>query len=92
MSAEREQVLRGGGRTSVVRRGKAVHRKAGSWAPSVHRLLKHLKIVGFCAAPRVIASGFDGQGRETLACIEGDFVHPAPWILRHHTKLERALA
>ena len=34
---------------------------------------------GFDAAPRVVDSGFDEQGRETLTYIEGEIIHPAPW-------------
>jgi hypothetical protein len=74
-----ETPLSGGGRTAVVRRGDTVHRQVGPWAPTVHALLRHLEEVGFMGAPRVIGSGFDELGRETLSYIEGDFVHPRAW-------------
>ena len=32
--------------------------------------------------PRVIGSGFDTQGRETLSFIEGGLVYPNPWSAR----------
>jgi Ser/Thr protein kinase RdoA (MazF antagonist) len=68
-----------GGRTTVTRKGGVVFRNTGPWAPSVHALLRHLENVGFAAAPKVIGSGFDAQGRETLTYIEGSFVHPHAW-------------
>ena len=71
--------LIGGGRTPVSRRGDVVPRKAGPWSSTVVALLRHLEHVGFANAPRVVGSGFDDQGRETLGFIEGDFVHPCPW-------------
>jgi hypothetical protein len=51
-------------------------REAGAWTPSVHALLRYLENVGFAAAPHVIGSGFDARGRETVAYIDGSFVHP----------------
>ena len=74
-----ETPLTGGGRTDVSRIGNVVHRETGPWASTVHMLLKHLEDVGFSGAPRVIGSGFDNRGRETLTYIDGEFVHPGPW-------------
>lgn len=74
-----EVPLTGGGRTPVSRRGDVVLRKAGPWSATVIALLRHLEDAGFTNAPRVVGSGFDDQGRETLSFIEGDFVHPGPW-------------
>lgn len=71
--------LVGGGRTRVYRKGDIVLRETGPWAPSVHGLLRHLEKVNFEASPRVIGTGFDAQGRETLSFLEGDFVHPLQW-------------
>lgn len=71
--------LSGGGRTEVHRRGDVVHRAATPFSPTVLAFLRHLGEHGFEAAPRVIGSGFDEQGRETLSFIEGEFVHPGPW-------------
>jgi Ser/Thr protein kinase RdoA (MazF antagonist) len=45
----------------------------------VHALLRHLEAVGFGGAPRIVSSGVDAAGRETLTYIEGDFVHPRGW-------------
>jgi hypothetical protein len=75
----KEISLAGGGRTTVTRRGNVVFREAGLWTPSVHALLRYLENVGFSAAPRVIGSGFDERGRETVAHINGSFVHPYAW-------------
>jgi Ser/Thr protein kinase RdoA (MazF antagonist) len=71
--------LTGGGRSTVTRNGNIVSRETGPWAPSVHALLRHLEHLGFTAAPRVVGSGFDVKGRETLTYIEGTFVHPHAW-------------
>jgi hypothetical protein len=77
--AERETLLTGGGRTAVFRRGNVLFREAGPWAPSTHALLRHLEQLGLDSSPRVVGSGFDTEGRETLTYIEGEIVHPAPW-------------
>ncbi len=58
--------------SSVRRDGDLVVRSAGPWAPTVHALLRHLEDVGFGGAPRVVGSGFDADGNETLTYIEGD--------------------
>jgi hypothetical protein len=81
MSREKPQeiALSGGGRTTVTREGNVVFREAGAWTPSVHALLRYLENVGFAAAPQVIGSGFDARGRETVAYIDGSFVHPHAW-------------
>jgi Ser/Thr protein kinase RdoA (MazF antagonist) len=71
--------LMGGGRTAVARRGGVVIRETGPWARSVHSLLNHLHEAGFAGAPRPIGDGFDEQGREVLAYVEGDVINPAPW-------------
>ena len=75
----KEILLTGGGRTPVFRKGNTVFRETGPWAPTVHALLRHLERVGYAGAPRVVGSGFDARGRETLTYIEGEFVHPGPW-------------
>ncbi|HVV36206.1 MAG TPA: phosphotransferase [Acidimicrobiales bacterium] len=66
-------------RSNVVRVGDVVHRAAGPWSASVQALLRHLEAAGFAGAPRVVGTGFDDAGRETLTFIPGDFVHPHPW-------------
>lgn len=71
--------LAGGGRTAVSRIGDVVHRQTGPWAASVHALLRHLEAEGFAGAPRVIGSGFDAEGRETLSFMAGASLHPGPW-------------
>jgi hypothetical protein len=69
------------GRPPVYRRGQVVVKQTGPWAATVHSLLRHLEGVGFVGAPRVISSGFDASGRETLSYIEGEFMQPGPWSL-----------
>jgi len=66
-----EEILEGGGRNAVVRVGDVVHRGTGPWARTVHGLLRHLEAVGFEGAPRVVGTGFDEKGRETLSYVEG---------------------
>jgi hypothetical protein len=65
----------------VYRRGQVVVRETGPWTATVHSLLRHLENVGFAGAPRVMGSGFDSEGRETLSFIEGEFTQPGPWTL-----------
>src|SRR3972149_5690611 len=80
----RYQVLRGWDDVHgklVLRKGEVVHRETGAWAPAVHSLLRHLEAVGFSGAPRVVGSGFDDQGLETVSFIDGQFIHPGPWTL-----------
>ena len=64
----------------VYRQGDVVIRETGPWARTVHSLLRHLESVGF-PAPRLVGSGFDDQGRETLRYIQGEFTQPGPWTL-----------
>lgn len=66
-----EEVLEGGGRNQVVRVADVVHRQTGPWAKTVHSLLRHLEAEGFDGAPRVVGSGFDDAGRETLSYVAG---------------------
>ena len=66
---------------SVYRCGQVVLREAGPWTATVHSLLRHLEDVGFAGAPRVVGSGFDAEGRETLSYIDGEFTQPDPWTL-----------
>ncbi len=89
-----ETPLEGGGRTAVSRSGNIVLRETGPWASTVHALLRHLEAVGFNGAPRVIGSGFDEQGRETLSFVEGEVAHLRPWreeALPHVGRLLRDL-
>jgi hypothetical protein len=79
MTDNDEMPLEGGERTIVLRRGDLVLREAGPWTSTVHALLRHLEAEGFKAAPRVIGSGFDEQGREMLSYVEGKVINPAPW-------------
>jgi hypothetical protein len=64
-----ETTLGGGNVTPTSRAGAVVYRNAGPWTPTVHHLLRHLRSAGFDEAPHPL--GFDAQGREMLAYIEG---------------------
>ena len=68
-----------GGRSQVKRRGDVLLRKANKWSFSVQSFLKHLEEQGFSGAPKVIGSGIDHEGWETLSFIEGEILHPKPW-------------
>lgn len=78
--AEPDIVLTGGNMNAVVRRGDAVHRTAGPWTPTIHRLLEHLADQGIGCLPRPL--GFDEQGREMLTYLPG--IVPSyplpPWV------------
>jgi hypothetical protein len=60
------------------RRGDVVIRESGPWSETVFALLRHLESEGFEGAPRVVGSGFDDHGNETLSYIEGVMEHPGP--------------
>jgi Ser/Thr protein kinase RdoA (MazF antagonist) len=81
MESHPEVALNPGGRTAVYRRGSMVVREASVHTPAVHALLRHLEQVGFAGAPRLVGSGLDDQGRETLTFLEGEVTHPGPWSL-----------
>ena len=44
----------------------------------MHALLRHLEQGGFAAAPRLVGSGLDQDGREMLTFIDGEFTQPGP--------------
>lgn len=92
MTAEDGELLPGGGRTAVRRIGDVVHRDTGPWAPAVHALLRFLEAEGFSGAPRVVGTGFDQQGRETLTYLPGASPHPGPWPDEAHFALGGMLA
>lgn len=72
--SEHEQPLGGGNlNAEVVRVGDTVRRSAGPWTPAVHELLAYLADRSY-RAPRPF--GFDEKGREVLAFIPGECVHP----------------
>jgi hypothetical protein len=69
--------LTGGNMNAPVRRGDAVHRVAGPWTPTVHRLLRHLAARGIDWLPTPL--GFDEQGREVLSFLPGSVpAYPMP--------------
>ena len=61
---------------AVSRRGSVVLRSPGPHTAALHGLLRYLDERGFAGAPRVIGSGFDEDGRETLSFVEGDQLDP----------------
>lgn len=64
----------------VVRRGEAVHRTAGAWTPTIHRLLEHVGGQGITWLPRPL--GVDERGREVLTYLPGTVpAYPMPsWV------------
>lgn len=72
--------------------GDVVHRQTGPWAASVHALLRFLEAEGFAGAPRVVGSGFDAHGRETITYLPGTSPHPGPWPDGTHFALGQLLA
>ncbi len=62
--------LQGGRVGSIYRSGDNVIRPSGTWSPSVHKLLKHLRNNGFDAAPE--PHGFDNHGNEILTFVQGE--------------------
>lgn len=77
-----KQVVRTKGpyyRKAIYREGSVVHKESSPWTATVHSLLRHLEAVGFAAAPRVVGTGFDSDGNETVTYVDGEFIHPGPW-------------
>jgi len=75
----------------VYRLDQVLHRQTGPWAGAVHSLLQHLERVGFSGAPRLIGTGFDSQGLETLTFIDGEFMQPGPWTFEGAAAVGRLL-
>lgn len=90
MVDEEEVPLSGGNMSTVVRRGHAVHRIAGPWTPTVHRLLDHLAAAGIDWLPRPL--GVDDQGREVLTYLPGTVpAYPMPaWVWSPQVLLDAA--
>ncbi|MDE8762587.1 phosphotransferase [Rhizobium sp. CBK13] len=68
-----------GGRVSqgVVRVGETVRRPPTFNSPFVHKLLQHLVVAGFDAAPR--SRGYDEFGRDVFSYIEGEVPRDLSW-------------
>lgn len=88
VSSESEVALAGGNMSDVVLRGHAVHRTAGPWTPSIHRLLDHLHAHGVSWLPRPL--GLDEQGREVLTYLPGTVPsYPMPsWVWSEEVLVE----
>lgn len=67
--ADGEEWLTGGNMNAVQRIGDTVHRQAGPWTPTIHRLLDHLHSNGIAWLPRPL--GLDDTGREVLDYLPG---------------------
>jgi len=82
--ADDDEWLTGGNMNAVQRIGDTVHRQAGPWTPTIHRLLDHLHSRGIDWVPRPI--GIDGGGREVLSFLPGlvpNYPLP-PWVWDDH--------
>ncbi len=87
---DQEVTLAGGSMSTVARRGGAVHRSAGPWTPTIHRLLHHLAAAGISWLPRPL--GVDEQGREVLTYLPGTVpAYPMPpWVWKEEVLLDAA--
>ncbi|MGG7510835.1 aminoglycoside phosphotransferase family protein [Plantibacter sp. YIM 135249] len=72
--------LAGGNMNAVERIGDTVHRAAGPWTPTVHRLLEHVRAAGVEWIPEPL--GTDERGREVLSYLAGEVpLYPLPdWV------------
>ena len=77
--AEPDEEVLAGGRSAVTRQGDVVFRGSGPRSATTMALLRHLEREGFDHAPRVLGSGFDDKGRETLSFVAGESPHPYAW-------------
>jgi hypothetical protein len=72
--------LLGGNSNAPIRFGDRVHRAGGPWSPTVHAYLAHLRAHGVDLVPEPF--GFDEQGREVLAFVEGTVpAYPLPDVV-----------
>lgn len=60
-------------------RAGVVYREAGPWSSTVLALLRHLEQEGFAGSPRVVGSGFAGDGREMVSFVRGASPQPHAW-------------
>jgi hypothetical protein len=61
------------------RRGSIVVHPTYPWTPTVHSYLRHLESRGFQGSQRVVGSGYDDSGNETLSWTEGDLFPRSVW-------------
>jgi hypothetical protein len=54
-------------------------RPVSPWTTAVHALLKHLEAVGFAGSPRVVGTGVDADGWETLQFVAGQATATRVW-------------
>jgi len=73
-----EETLPGGNTDGAVLIDGVVHKRAASWTPTVHALLRHLERAGVDGVPRAL--GFDEQGRQMLTYLPGEVIGDrVPW-------------
>jgi hypothetical protein len=80
-----EVPLPGGHMNTVVRAGDTVRRTTGPWTPTIHALLRHIRVNGFTLGPEPL--GIDERGREILTYLPGATA-PAPlpdWVFSDAT-------
>ena len=75
---------------NVYRNGDVIHKDASAWTPTVHALLEHLEKRSF-PAPRVVGTGFDEDGRETISYVDGEVLDSGPWSDQAVTEVGRML-
>jgi len=64
--------------SNVWRIGDVIVKDSHPWTPTIHALLEHLDRKGFAPAPRLVGSGWNADGRETLGYIEGVVLDRGP--------------
>ena len=76
---EFEQPLAGGWQSGATKQGNVVLRRSGPQSGTVLNLLRHMRAGGVDFVPEPIGAGFAADGREQLAFIDGESVHPRAW-------------
>jgi Ser/Thr protein kinase RdoA (MazF antagonist) len=66
-------------RKRVRHSGDVTLRPAAPWTTSVHAWLKHLEAVGFAGSPRIVGTGVDAEGWETLQFVVGQATATRVW-------------
>lgn len=89
MDATEELLIYSRNGREVWRVGDTVRRPTGPQTPAVHALLRHLELVGFDGAPRVL--GIDERDREVLTYVEGEAGWNGPYDDHTLTEVARTI-
>jgi len=64
------EYLTGGRVGQIIRNGETIHRPAGVWTPTIHKLLHYIRAHGFLGGPEPL--GFDNAGNEVVSFLPGE--------------------